>query len=560
MLAPSLGEMAQNGSAPEEFLARFLPPNATAAELLATIEAGLRSPAGALVRAQLGKWIVERYVPVEALVPKEYENWRAPVRDAMLFVISHLSVARLTPKILEQLQLPPETAPEVRLLRLIAKVPGLQKLGQVIARNKHLTPALRHALSQLENGIRDVEPEEICKVIRQELAPQLRKFAVKLKPKILSEASVSAVVRFTWRNPDTGKRERGVFKVLKPHIPEYFAEDMDLLQALAEFFAARHRQYGFAEHVLTDTFEKVRGLLRHETCFLDEQKTLVEARSLYASVRGVRVPRVMERLCTSRITAMTEETGKKVTDAVARLSPSRRGEVAEQLIGALIAAPLFAPDENALFHADPHAGNLLYNERTRELVLLDWALTERLSREQRRHLALLVVMVSLRDPVGARAEILALQQRGKPHAILDASLAKFLDTLPLKRVPGAVDAMRLLQELAMQGVRFPAPLIMFSKVLFTLDGILEDIGGKGASMALTLAKHPFRRWLSGGAKPAAPLTLQDWVTIQCSAAFLGGRLSIKIEEALLNKLLPPGSARKDGNKDVPTALARTAAK
>ncbi|MEN6336906.1 MAG: ATP-binding protein, partial [Phycisphaerales bacterium] len=36
---------------------------------------------------------------------------------------------------------------------------------------------------------------------------------------------VSAVVRFTWRNPRTAQRERGIFKVLKPHIPGCFAED-----------------------------------------------------------------------------------------------------------------------------------------------------------------------------------------------------------------------------------------------------------------------------------------------------------------------------------------------
>jgi ubiquinone biosynthesis protein len=517
-----------------------------------------------MLRAQLGRWIVERYVPVEVLVPKEYTNWRAPVRDAMMFVVSHLSDARLAPKILEQLQLPPKTAPEVRLLRLISQVPGLQKLGQVIARNKRLTPALRRALSQLENGIRDVGADEICALIRQELAPQLRKFAVKLKPAILSEASVSAVVRFTWRNPESARRERGVFKVLKPHIPAYFAEDMDLLQSLAEFFAVKHGQYGFAEHVLTDTFQKVRGLLRHETCFLDEQKTLVKAYSLYRSVRGVRVPRVMETLCTSKVTAMTDETGAKVTLAVAGMSPYRRGKVAEQLIGALIAIPLFAPEENSLFHADPHAGNLLYNKRTRELVLLDWALTEHLSREQRRHLALLVVMVTLRDPIGARIEILALRECGirrndRPHAVIDEVVGRFLDTLPLKRMPGAVDAMRLLQELAMRGVRFPPPLIMFSKVLFTLDGILEDIGGKGASMALTLAKHPFQRWFRGGARPAAPLTLGDWITIQCSAAFLGGRLSIKLEEALLDRLLPPDMPQKQGQRAAAAAVTVTGA-
>ena len=38
-------------------------------------------------------------------------------------------------------------------LPLIAKVPGLQKLGQVIARNQHLRPALRIALARLKKLI-----------------------------------------------------------------------------------------------------------------------------------------------------------------------------------------------------------------------------------------------------------------------------------------------------------------------------------------------------------------------------------------------------------------------
>ncbi len=49
--------------------------------------------------------------------------------------------------------------------------------------------------------------------------------------------------------------------------------------------------------------------------------------------------------------------------------------------------------------------------------------------------------------------------------------------------------MRLLEDVAFQGIRFPAPLIMLSKVLFTLDGILDDIGGDRASMGMVMARH-----------------------------------------------------------------------
>ncbi len=77
-------------------------------------------------------------------------------------------------------------------------------------------------------------------------------------------------------------------------------------------------------------------------------------------------------------------------------NPRRNFRVAQ-----LIIVPLLSSQEHAIFRGDPHAGNLLYNSRTGDLIIVDWALREHLSREQRRHLALLFLMVAFRDAVGA---------------------------------------------------------------------------------------------------------------------------------------------------------------
>ena len=548
VIAPSVIENGLRQLAPEQLraaLANFLPKGATAAEQTSAIEAGLRSPAGQAMRDAMARWIVDEIVPVDRLVPKAYENWRPPVRDAMMFVVARLSPARLAPKLLEQLELPLKTTAEERLLRLIAKVPGLQKLGQVIARNQHLRPALRNALERLENGIRDVRPEDVVAIIRQELGPRVEKYAVEIAPTILSEASVSAVVRFTWRDPESGKRERGVFKVLKPHIPEYFAEDMDYLQGLAQYFSDQHRNYGFPANLLPDTFKKVRRLLRHEVNFKREQKTLVEAWNLYRSMKGIRVPRLIQPLCTPRITALTEERGIKVTNAAARLPASRRAKVAEQLIEALVAVPLLSSEKDAIFHGDPHAGNLLYNNRTGELTILDWALRERLTRDQRRHLALLFLMVTLRDPVGTCNEVLALSQQhirssSSKGRMISELVTRFLNELPAVRLPSGVDAMLLLERLAMKGVKFPGPLIMLSKVMFTLDGILGDVGGSKNGMGFTIARHVAQHWIRNRKEFRSPLMTKDWITLQCSALLYTGRLWLQCEQAILDRLLPPG--------------------
>jgi len=522
-------------------LENFLPQGATPAEKIRLIEDALRSPAAPAVRDAMARWIVDEIVPVDALVPEAYKNWRPPVRDAMMFVVTRLSPARLAPKLLEQIELPVRTSPEVRLLRLIAKVPGLQKLGQVIARNQHLHPALRRALAKLENGIRDVQPEDIRAIIQKTLGPKVKTYAVEISPKILKEASVSAVIRFTWRNPETGKQERGVFKVLKPHIPEYFAEDMDYLHRVAQYFGERHHSYGFAPDLIPDTFRKVRRLLRHEVNFSREQRTLIEAEALYRGFPGVRIPQLIRPLCTPTITALTEEPGIKVTSAASRLPAARRRKVAEQLVEALVAVPLFSSTPDAIFHGDPHAGNLLYNNKTGELVILDWALRERLSREQRRHLALLFLMVSLRDPVGTSSEIGALSQtrirlaspRGRK---VRETVAKFLDELPPSRMPSGADAMRLVERVAINGVKFPSSLIMLSKVMFTLEGILGDIVGADTGMGFTLARHVAQHWIANRSAFRSPLMTRDWFALQCSALLYTSRLWLQWERALLNRL------------------------
>lgn len=537
MLAPFPLEILSQFAA-EDSLQSILSREIPLPARIAAIQKLLDGPARELLRAQLGRWVVQ-FLPVEDLVPSIYVEWRPLVHDAMVFMLSHLSTARLAPKLIEQIDLPRETSTEARLLRLIAKVPGLQKLGQVLARNRHLHAKLRKALTELENGISDVTTEQMHAVLRHQLGRRIGKHEVEIEPDIFLEASVSAVIRFTWYNRDTGQRERGVFKVLKPYIPVCFAEDMRLLAELARYIGSKHTQYGFAEHVLPDTFQDVRRLLQHEVQFSREQKTLLKVYPLYSKQKGVRVPRLIEPLCSAHVTAMTEERGKKVTDSVRGLSVWTRRRIAERLVETLFAVPLFSPAGDVVFHADPHAGNLLYDKATDRLTILDWALTESLSRDQRRHLALMFLMIALRNGPGVCEHIQALSRsrrrvRKQAQLIADA-VAECIEQMPLTSFPGPVDAMNLLETIAYKGVRLPASLLMLRKVLFTLDGILHDITGSNVSMEFVMARRLFQNWMSAWTSFGSPLSFRDWLLVQSSAALYPSRLFVQWEQRALKR-------------------------
>jgi ubiquinone biosynthesis protein len=529
----------------QQALEPFLRGCRTNAERISAVRGALESESASHWRRELARWTL-RVLPVELLVPDVYDRWRPVVREAMQFVVLRLSVARLAPKVVEQMTLDPDTAPEIRLLRFIAKVPGLQKLGQVLARNRNLHPGVRRALTQLENGISDVSPEEIRSLIRREVGSAMGALDVDLDPGILSEASVSAVVRFRWRNPATRRRERGVFKVLKPYVPACYAEDMKILRQLARHLARKRPSEGISMAGVAETLTEIRLLLEHEVDFRREQRTLLKALRLYHSVPGVRVPRVIQPLSTDRITALSEEKGIKITNAFAPASRNRK-RVAERLAEALVAVPALSRDRDAVFHADPHAGNVLYDRRRDEIVILDWALTERLNREQRRKLLMLVLMMLLRDAPGMvnTVEGLCAAMPGHDPAqtrIIRDHVNRCLDRLPLMRPPDPMETLRLLDGIALDGVRFPAALLVFRKACFTLDGVLEDVAGSSVRLDSAMARYAAAHPLETAATLVSLLTARDWLSLDWSAATLPARVSARAAlrpSSWLARILPP---------------------
>jgi ubiquinone biosynthesis protein len=302
---------------------------------------------------------------------------------------------------------------------------------------------------------------------------------------------------------------------------------MTLLQQLGEFLASKERGYEFEVSDLQAMLVEVRLLLEHELDFEREQKTLAEAQRMYRSSFGIRVPSLIGPLCTARVTAMTEESNVKVTDACAR-SPIRRSRIPDQLIEALIAVPLFCREDMAVFHADPHAGNLMYDETNRELVVMDWALADHLSLESRRQLVLLVVMMVLRNPSGVREAIRALSAESPGRlrnrdGLIDYHVDRFFHEPPKGWSPGTLDAMRLLDEIALAGVHFPTALFFFRKSVFTLDGVLQDVAGADIRIDYVIVREFLTRCLGSFGMFHAPLQVKDLAAVEWQALQLPAR-------------------------------------
>src|SRR6266568_4569150 len=126
MLVARLDEQTLGRFTPEQLRASFFSAYPIFTARVSAIETLLHSPSGPILRERIKRWVVDR-LPAKELVPQKYSHWRPLVQDCMLFMFLHLSIDRLAPKLVEQMELPANTPTGERLLKLIAKVPGLQK-------------------------------------------------------------------------------------------------------------------------------------------------------------------------------------------------------------------------------------------------------------------------------------------------------------------------------------------------------------------------------------------------------------------------------------------------
>jgi predicted unusual protein kinase regulating ubiquinone biosynthesis (AarF/ABC1/UbiB family) len=162
-------------------------------------------------------------------------------------------------------------------------------------------------------------------------------------------------------------------------------------------------------------------------------------------------------------------------------------------------------------------------------VILDWALTERLTLKQRQSVLMLVLMMSLRDTDGVVKAVERLLERrtadDRAHRhIIRERVNRMLDRLPLFHLPGAMDAMQLLDEIALEGIRFPAALLMFRKAFFTLEGVLEDIAGSRFRVDSAIGRYAAEHWMDTGAALLSLLSLRDLMALDWSALTLASRL------------------------------------
>ncbi len=324
-------------------------------------------------------------------------------------------------------------------------------------------------------------------------APEWRKYLKRIDGMPLGIASISQVHAAT----DHEGRE-WVVKVIKPEAHKRLSETVDameqILAVLEPVTVTRASKKAVGE--ARELCESYRG----ELSLRRELDTIQRVRSAMNDGRKqklLRVPHVFEECSSDRVLVVERFHGVLLSDVVsghATIDSSRRTLLARKVLQDLLVQVF----ELGLFHADPHAGNLIMMEDG-TVGLFDWGLSGELLPSDRRHIAAVLralISVDLDGLVDALAGIAEEAGREVNRKEIARELRGFTSSLKAKKKtskatstsakaakPDKPDKPQSLHKMLDEclraadrlGIPVPSGLLMMAKTLVTIEGLARGI-------------------------------------------------------------------------------------
>ena len=346
---------------------------------------------------------------------------------------------------------------------MAGELTALHKICQMLARNPRLPAEARAALAPLESLPPEAIPDTavsaaVALAVQErpdlELDPE--------NPKV-ARGSVADVFRFRDR---TSEGNAIAFKTVRADSLLRIQNEAAILMRMAKDCPAVGVVAGpnFAA-ALAEALRDAAGALLREIDFVGEAANLRDARAFYKFNRRIRVPATIG-IPLDRGIFMEFVEGVPLLEAP--LDYESRRDAARLVFRRLVLDPLFSGLPESIFHADPHAGNLMVQTQKHApltLVLLDWSQAGRLSAPLRHALiALCLYCVTGDEP---SPDVLT--------RLLESNRKSIRIPLPQGTGDPLHAAFEIVQQLALQGHPVPLNLLLLRKSFLTLDGITRQL-------------------------------------------------------------------------------------
>jgi predicted unusual protein kinase regulating ubiquinone biosynthesis (AarF/ABC1/UbiB family) len=382
----------------------------------------------------------------------------------------------------------------------------LIKVGQMLSIRADLLP--HSFIKQIEDLVDQVPPspwEDIKIVLEKEWDGSIEGKLLSLDSKAIASASIGEVFR--------GKLHDGTdvaVKVQRPTIQSIVQTDFRSLSIIiwfAEHFAPVPK--GFISFRML--YKELKQVIERELDFQKEMETAIHFEQRFAAIPGLKVPKVYKELCTSKVLVMEWVDGSRVTDVeYLERNEINRDELAQRLFRVFLPQWL----EAGMFHADPHAGNVLVKSDG-TLVLLDFGMVGEISKADATQFQSLLEAILLKNYAKAVEVLVNLgfllpEANLKPIEKLLAEALSF-DLAELKEMDLFAVKKQMNDIVKTLPIQVPTRFVFLGRSFVTIEGMLHTISPNRE--LLDLIKPAFMDWLNQSETNKWKLFLK-WVNSQ----------------------------------------------
>lgn len=368
----------------------------------------------------------------------------------------------------EQLQREPLPA---RLRMLFEGLgPTFIKVGQILAGRPDLIPAeIVREFERLQDRTTPVSFAQLKPVLEGELDRPLAECFSSFDTEPLATASIAQV-----HAARTLEGDDVVVKIRKPDVERLLEQDMEILEFLAgllERYIPELRPFRPSEIV-----QEFKRSLLAETDFRMEANNIRRFRENFASSAFLVIPKVYTDLSSDHVITMERLRGVPLRDLEAVRA---MGVDPRELLRGGMDAFFQSVMSDGLFHADPHAGNIIAMPDGR-MGLIDFGSVGRLSQRSKDAIinmflalvtedydALMLEYLDLSPPVNGSRSTTNIERIQREVAALMSPY----HGLPLAEIPAGRVLMDATRVAFRHQVSLPRDLVLVFKAIMTLEGI-----------------------------------------------------------------------------------------
>jgi ubiquinone biosynthesis protein len=348
--------------------------------------------------------------------------------------------------------------------------PTFVKLGQILStRVDVLPPVYVEELEKLQDDVPPDDAETIISIVEQEFGAPIDELFASFETEPMAAASIGQVHAATL--PD-GRSV--VVKVQRPNVQRVIHQDLAILSDVARF--AEGRSELLRRNQISELVREFSWTLRAELDYQNEARNMERFRRAFMDVPGLRIPKVIGELSTSRVLTMERVDGLPLDDVSAIQAA---GHDPAKLVDAAILMLAEGILDIGLFHADPHPGNFAVDEMG-ALIVYDFGMVGSIDERLREKLLLLIVAVTDRDAQRVVDEIvrLGVVESGWDRKAMERDISHLIAQyygVPLSRLPLIMIINDIMSMIRRYELRLPSELSLLAKTATMAESLARSL-------------------------------------------------------------------------------------